>query len=250
MRKSLIALTIAAASGVASADTVLGVYAGAGNWMASYSGDAGADSVDVDELNLEDTDNLFFYVALEHPVPLIPNIRLASTSIQVDGESTLTSEFRLDDETYEADTQVYTDLDMSHIDGTLYYEILDNWVTFDIGLTARAFDGYIYVESREEGSNQSERVELSEVVPLIYAKAQFDLPLTGWHVAGSGNFISYSGDSFSDLEAKVGYMSDGLVLDFGIDVGYRRMNLDVTGTDDLQANLTIAGPYVEASLHF
>jgi outer membrane protein len=247
MKKTLIALMIAGASSGAYADTILGIYAGAGNWMASYDGDAGSDSIDVEELNLDDTDNLYFYAALEHPVPLIPNIRLAHTNVQVEGMSTLTSTFTLDEETYSQGTDVFTELDMTHTDGTLYYEILDNWVTFDIGLTARAFDGFIYVEDQQSG--RSERVELSEVVPLGYVKAQFDLPFSGWRVGAEGNAISYSGDSFSDLNAKIGYMSDGLALDFGLDVGYRRMNLTIDD-NDMQADLTIAGPYVEASVHF
>ena len=250
MKKTIMALMIAGVSSGAYADTILGIYAGAGNWMASYEGDAGADAVDLDELNLEDTDNLYFYIALEHPVPLIPNIRLAHTNIQVDGISTLTSTFTLDEQTYTSGTAVFTDLDMTHTDATLYYEILDNWVTFDIGITARSFDGYVYVESREPGVDQSEEVELSEVVPMGYVKAQFDLPFSGWRVGASGNVISYSGDSFSDLDAKIGYMSDGLALDFGLDIGYRSMNLKIDDSDDLQADLTIAGPYVEASLHF
>lgn len=250
MKKTLIALSLAALSGGASADTILGLYAGAGSWMASYDGDAGAESVDLDELNLDDTDNLFFYVALEHPVPLIPNIRLAHTDVQVDGNATLTTDFRLDEQTFTQDSDVYTDLDMTHTDATLYYELLDNWVTLDVGLTARSFDGYVEVASLEDGAPAPERVDLSEVIPLVYGNARIDLPLTGWHIAAAGNFVSYSGDSFSDLDAKIGYMSNGLVLDFGIDLGYRRMNLDVTDSDDLQADLTIAGPYLAASVHF
>ena len=250
MKKTLIALSLAALSGGASADTILGLYAGAGSWMASYDGDAGAESVDLDELNLDDTDNLFFYVALEHPVPLIPNIRLAHTDVQVEGEGELNTTFTLDEQEFMAGADVYTDLDMTHTDATLYYELLDNWVTLDVGLTARSFDGYVQIAGEENGVPVSERVELSEVIPLVYGNARIDLPLTGWHIAAAGNFVSYSGDSFSDLDAKIGYMSNGLVLDFGIDLGYRRMNLDVTDSDDLQADLTIAGPYLATSVHF
>lgn len=248
MKKTLIALTLATLSGGAYAD-FLGVYAGGGIWNPSYSGDAGAESIDLSELNLSDTNNFFIYVGLEHFVPLIPNIRLGHTRVQVDGEATLSSEFRLDNRTFDANTEVYTDLDMTHTDATLYYELLDNWISLDVGLTVRAFDGYVYVEDRDDPS-QNERAELTAVVPLGYVRTQFELPLTGWRIGASGNFISYSGDSFTDLEASIGYGTGGLLFDFGIDVGYRRMNLDVTSNDDFHADLTIAGPYLRVSAHF
>lgn len=254
MKKTLLALAVSAASGVASADTILGFYAGAGSWQASYDGVAGDDDsllepIDVDELGIDDSDNTFFYAALEHPVPLIPNIRLARSNVQVEANSTIETTFRLDDVTFTAYTPVFTELDLTHTDATFYYEILDNWVSFDLGITARQFDGRAFVQSTDDPTMQEE-VELDDVIPLLYAKAQFELPLTGWRLAAGGNYVSYSGDSFSDLDAKIGYATDGLVLDFGIDVGYRRMNLDVNQDDGMTADVTVDGPYVEATLHF
>lgn len=248
MKKTLVALTLATASGAASADFI-GAYVGGGVWNPSYSGDAGADSVSMSELNLEDTNNLFIYAGIEHFLPLIPNIRLGHTQVQVDGEATLSSQFRLNNRTFEGNTDVYTDMDLTHTDATLYYELLDNWVSLDVGLTARYFDGYVYVEDRDEPS-RNERADFSLLVPLLYARTQFELPLTGWRVGASGNVISYDGDSYSDLEASLGYEFSAVLLKFAVDLGYRRMHLDVSGQDDLHADITIAGPYLRTTLRF
>lgn len=248
MRKTLVALTLVTASGAAYAD-FLGAYVGAGIWNPSYSGDAGADSISLSELNLSDTNNFFIYAGLEHPLPLLPNIRLGHTQVQVDGEATLSSQFRLDNRTFEANSNVYTDLDLTHTDATLYYELLDNWVSLDVGLTARLFDGYVYVEDRDDPS-QNERADFSLVVPLLYVRTQFDLPMTGWRLGASGNVISYDGDSFSDLEASIGYEFSAVLLKFALDLGYRRMHLDVSGREDLHADLSIAGPYLRTTVRF
>ena len=253
MKRSLLAFAIAAVSSGASADTIYGIYTGIGNWQASYDGSAGGaegtNTAELTELGIDDSDNLFVYLALEHPIPVIPNIRVAHTKVKTDGVGTLTTEFTLDDQTFSANSQVASELDLTHTDGTLYYELLDNWISLDLGLTARLFDGYVEARSLEDGVDQHERVDLSDPIPLLYGRMQIDFPMTGWHVAATGNYIGYSGDSFSDLDAKFGYMSDGFVVDWGIDIGYRRMTLDISD-DDIEADLTIDGPYLEASLHF
>lgn len=248
MKKTLIALSLSIASGAAQA-SFFSVYAGAGVWHPSYSGDAGADSTDLNNFNLSDNNNFFVYAGFEHPLPLIPNILLRHTQVQVDGEGQLSNQFTLGRQTFSGNRDVYADLDMTHTDATLYYQLLDNWVSLDFGLTARAFDGYIYVEDQDNPS-QNERMELSLVVPLLYASAQFELPFTGWRVGASGNIISYNGDSYSDLEASLGYSFGGLVLDFGLDLGYRRMHLDVSDQRDFNADLSIAGPYLAAFVRF
>ncbi len=249
MNKLLSAACLAALAPLAQADTVLGVYVGAGQWNSEYSGDAGTVAVDLSELNIDEENNNFYYIAVEHPVPLLPNIRLQKTDITSSETSTLTSSFTLDNESFSVNDEVSTDIDLTHTDATLYYEVLDNWVNLDVGLTLRAFDGEASVTSRT--TSTSETVDLDEVIPLLYLKTQFDLPFTGWSIAADGNAIGYSGDTFSDLSAKISYNSDALpLLDLGVEIGYRRMALEVEDDGDLTADLTIDGPYAAVTLHF
>ena len=62
----------------AAADTLLGVYAGAQGWDMAAEGNYGFQN---EELNyrFEDETQNRFYIALEHPIPVIPNIKIAQS---------------------------------------------------------------------------------------------------------------------------------------------------------------------------
>jgi outer membrane protein len=248
-------LALSAIATSANADTIFGLYAGGGVWNSSYDGDVGTDEVPItaSELGLDSNNSNFFYVALEHPVPVLPNVRLAKTGISTDGSATVSREFTFEDLVVPADVNTETSLDLSHTDVTLYYELMDNYLSFDLGLTGRNFDSSAsisYQSADDEAVNGSESVELKGTLPLLYTKLQVDLPFTGWYLGGSLNYISYDGDSFSDIDAKVGYMTDGLGLDVGFDLGYRQMKLTVEELDDLSADLSTDGAYASVFMHF
>ncbi len=245
MKKLILAASICAMAPMASADTLLGIYAGAGQWQSDYSGDIGegGNNVTLDELGFTDSDNNFFYVALEHPVPLLPNARIQHMDLSSQQSGTISRDFTLDGETFTASEQVDSDLDLTHTDFVLYYEFLDNWVTLDLGLNVRKFDGYVTAESE----NRSQSVTIDEAIPMLYGKVQFDLPLTGWAVGVEGSGISYDDNTLTDLSAKVSYMFES-VVDLGLELGYRQMNLELN--EDVTADVELKGPYAAVVFHF
>jgi len=248
MKKITVVAAIAAtAASFANADTVLGVYAGYGSWDSSYDGRAGDPSITLKDLGVKDKKNKFFYIALEHPVPLIPNIRLAHTDISNSQTAEISKTFRLNDVTYFANDTVSSEIDLTHTDATLYYEILDNWVNLDLGLTARKFDGFVYAASKTVPSLQ-EKEKVDQTLPMLYGKAQFDLPFSGLSVGVEGNYVSYSGDKVTDYAAKVSYLFDS-VLDIGLEAGYRKLSLTIDD-DDLDVKVDIKGPYAAVIAHF
>lgn len=247
--KPLCLASLLATSPLAFSDTVLGIYAGGGTWNADFSGEIGDVNqlgADLEDLGLQDQGNNYYFVALEHPIPLIPNIRIQSTDISMSETSTLTQGFTLNGTTYSVSDDVVSDIDFSHIDATLYYEILDNWVNLDLGLTARKFDGYIDVRSTTQSASQ----DLDFTIPMLYGKAQFNLPLTGFFLAAGGNYAGYSGSDITDLQASLGYQSDGLLLDFGLEVGMRSFSIQLDDVSDLDANMDLEGPFASLYLHF
>jgi outer membrane protein len=255
MKRITLALCAALISGTASADTILGFDASAGAWMPSYSGNIGADSFNVDEFALKEDNVTFLQAALEHPIPLIPNIMVAHSSVETDGTAVLTRDVTFGKETFEAGYDVQANMDLSHTDATLYYEILDNWVNLDLGLTARQYDGSLDVNTTNVACipeapqcGQSEQIELSGVLPMAYAMARFDLPFTGWSIIAQGNGTGYKGDTHTDLNARVRW--DFMpAADFAIEAGYRVMSLDLKELDDLQSDIEIKGPYLGLNLH-
>ncbi|GAB1258203.1 TIGR04219 family outer membrane beta-barrel protein [Aurantivibrio plasticivorans] len=256
MKKTLIALGISGcfAAPLANADTILGIYAGAGVWQSDLSGsiaETGTIEADLRDLGIQDQDVNFVYIALEHPVPVIPNIRLQMTDLAVDGSGALTTDFTLDGQTFSASSDVNSDIDLSHTDATLYYELLDNWITLDFGLTFRQFDGSIdvaAVSGPQAGTSVSE--EFDETLPLVYLKGQFDLPLTGFYAGAAGNYIGYDGNDMTDYQLFAGWMSDGWVFDLGVEVGYRTFSLTLDDVADLDADLELDGAYASLNIHF
>ncbi|NWN91413.1 TIGR04219 family outer membrane beta-barrel protein [Marinobacter adhaerens] len=228
------------AAPLAQAD-ILGLGASVSYWDSDLSGNVAKDNdaVDVDdELRLDNDGNANAGLYLEHPVPLLPNVALSHTKIQQSGRGALAHKYdRVDP------GAVYSELDLEQLDLTLYYEVLDNWVNLDLGLTVRDFSGDLLVRSAD--SSQSSRTEADAVLPLGYISARFDLPFTGASVGGSGNFISYSGDSMRDFNVYGQYRFSVLQLR----AGYRQIAVDYEDSDDV-FDVKLDGPFISAGVTF
>ena len=256
MKKTLItaAACLLTAPTMASADT-LGIFVGAGSFEPEFSGtfqnsDTSTTIGDIDleeDLGLDDDSATYVYIAIEHPIPVLPNIRLARTDMEQKGASTLTRDIEFDGKTYSANTTIESIIDLSHTDATLYYELLDNWVNLDLGLTVRQFDGKLQISGDISGTTETASEDLDFPMPLLYAKAQFDLPLTGLYVAAEGNFIGYGGNSFLDATGKIGYETS---LGFGVEAGLRSITLEIDDEEDVEADLEFSGMYLAAHYHF
>ena len=249
MKKYLIGIALSAsvAAPFVHADTVFGVYAGATSWNSDFSGNFNSKkngNIDVkDQLDLGGETASSFYIAVEHPIPLLPNIKIRKTDVAFSKDTILTKDVKFDDKTFTASTPVKSTFDLNHTDATFYYEILDNWVSLDLGLTARKFGGKAAVESL----NQAAKLNLDATIPMVYAMVQFDLPLTGAYVGAETNFIGYSGNSLKDIILKAGYESE---LGIGAEVGYRTISLKLDDVSDLSTDIKSSGAYASVTYHF
>lgn len=229
---------------MAHADRLLGLFAGAGSWSTDYSGEAGDPSISMSDLGVKSNTNNFYYVALEHPIPLIPNIRLAHTSITNDQTAVVSKTFTINGTNFTANDTIASKFDLSHTDATFYYQILDNWINLDVGLTARKFNGFVAAN----GTSVSEKASVDQTLPLLYGKLQFDLPFSGLSVGAEGNYVGFKKDKLTDVTMKVSYLFDS-VVDVGLEGGYRTMNLKVDESD-LTGDLKFKGSYVAVIAHF
>ena len=256
MKKLVLAASVAALlSTSAQADTLLGLYIGGQVWDAAATGTFGEDdgqgNVVLQDFNLEDQQQTSFHVALEHPIPLIPNIKIASTTLDTDGVTTIDEDFSFGGIEYPIGAEVETVFNLGYIDYTLYYEILDNdLVTLDVGITARDFDGDITVTD-DIGLLAVSEEEIAVVVPMLYVSAIVGLPLTGLNFFAEGNIVSYDGSSITDYQVGVSYaVLDNLAVDLDITLGYRSVKMDLEDLDDLYADMTFDGAYLGATVHF
>ncbi len=236
-----------AAPMVAQADTVFGVYAGYGVWQQSVTGDlrSGGIAVDVeDDLGVDDDDNTVAYLALEHPLPGLPNVRFQYARNALSGMETLSRSIEINGTTFSATDNVSTDLGLTQADLVLYYELLDSVVSVDLGLVARMIDGDIEIVS----ANEFSRADFRGALPLLYGAARVDLPLTGLSASAQLQGLSYDGNQLLEYSAQLGYES---ALGLGGELGWRSFNLEVDDFDDLdRAEIEISGPYLMLNYHF
>jgi outer membrane protein len=223
---------------------MLGLKIGANAWQQNYDGNvkSGPDNVSLDnDLGYDDDTNYQGYISFEHPIPIIPNILVQRTIIDTDAKGTLNN-VNFDNTIYNG--RVDSTIDLTHTDATLYYEVLDNWVSLDIGITGRMFEqGF---EMTDVTTGEKSKIDVDSVIPLVYLAVKFDLPLTGLYVGADGNGVSFDDDQIIDIKAMVGWE---IFAGLGIEAGYRYFDIDYKDGRD-EVDMTIEGPYAGVFFHF
>jgi len=258
MKKTIIAVGISALlSASVQADTLLGLYVGGHVWNTEATGNFGeknstSGEAITQQFNFDDQQSGSFYIAVEHPIPLIPNIKISSTVLDTDGQTNITeNDFSFGDISYPLNTTVDAIFDVNYMDYTFYYEILDNdLLTFDIGITARDIDGSISVTD-DAGVLSISMEDFSVIVPMVYSSVIVGLPFTGFNIFAQGNYTGYDDSSIYDLQAGVSYaVLDNLLVDLDIDLGYKIVKMDIADIDDLYADLEFKGIFAGLTVHF
>jgi len=250
---SLAILASLSLSSIVQAD-VAGIEIGAYQWTPDYTGfvavsdatNTGTQLNVVNDLGFSNGNHNIVWASIEHPIPLIPNIKVVSSKLDVGASSILSRDIVFNGQTYAANENVTTRIDMSNIEYTLYYELLDNWINLDAGLTLRKYNGSISLKTDPAGSNISENHVLDFTLPLLYVKGRADLPFTGFFVDGEINVINYNGDSLSDTAFSVGYESE---FGLGGKAGYRTFSM-VVDESNFQSDVDFSGAYVSMFFHF
>ncbi|MBD3610035.1 MAG: TIGR04219 family outer membrane beta-barrel protein [Gammaproteobacteria bacterium] len=207
-----LALSIAAFS-PAHADTI-GFVVGTGSWSQETTGNISAGAIPTTTMS-SGGDSSTMWAEVEHPVPMLPNVRIAQAPLSASNTS--------------GDSLV-----LDHTDTTLYYELLDNWVTADVGLTFRSISG-----SLTAGTS----APINVTVPMIYAKAAVEVPASGFSAGVIMNQIS----GYTDMSTYVAYeMSFGL----GVQVGTRSQNIDLAEGTDVTSAIEASGSFMNLYYHF
>jgi outer membrane protein len=252
MKKTVLAaaFSLALAPSIASADMLLGLYAGAQGWNTSTSGSFSDNSSNTDSFNFDTKANTALYVAFEHPIPLIPNIKLNRTTLNSDGDTNLSSSFTFDGSTYSASSDIYTESDIDTTDIILYYEIFDNdLVSFDLGINAKYIDGELYVKDTTSGDDGN--ASFKGVIPMLYSRAQVGLPFTGLGVYAEGSYLSFDDHKVSDYQVALTYaFVENLAIDMTLQLGYRSVDIDIEDLDDVYADLSYDGVFAGLEVHF
>lgn len=206
MNKLLLGAIVALLPFTAMADTILGLKFGAGSWehdpsgnVTSSVGGTGTSADLKNDLRLAEDSEGYAYFQIEHPIPLIPNIKVMQTGLTTKGTGNVNTSFDFNGTTYAATTAVTTTLQLDQTDYILYYELLDNVVSFDLGINAKHIDGKATVNT--------ESSTFSGFVPMIYAAVEIALPADlalGLEIST----LNVDDSEISDITAKISYTTD------------------------------------------
>ncbi|RZG67888.1 TIGR04219 family outer membrane beta-barrel protein [Acinetobacter wuhouensis] len=201
----------------------------------SYWNIDGESNIDRKHLNDQDLDRkgtVQASVAFEHPIPVIPNVKLKYTQLDTETESNNTIE-----------ELAKTEINLDHTDLILYYEILDNIVKADIGVGATRLNGDV----KQFGTS----VDIDEYSPIIYAEVGAKLPFTGLSAKAEATYTNVNDVKITDAQAEFQYdFVKSIALDLGAKVGYRVLNIELNDLDKRDMKFNFKGPYIGLNAHF
>ncbi|MGB1198252.1 MAG: TIGR04219 family outer membrane beta-barrel protein [Thalassotalea sp.] len=251
MKKTILAASLLVACNTNVYADAIGIYVGASVWDQQVEGTLGSNVNQLD-FNLADEQQTNYSISIEHPLPLIPNAKVATTSLQTTGAVLLNSSFEFNDQTFDSSSQANANFDVSFVDYTLYYELFDNdLVSFDVGITGRDFDGEVTVAGEINGTAASTGISTSEIIPMVYARTNIGLPFTGLNFFAEGNFLSIKDHTLYDYQAGISYeLVDNLAIDINLTAGYRELKLELDDLSDLYTDIEFSGYFAGVVVHF
>jgi outer membrane protein len=224
MKKVLLALC--AGSVLVSASTIAGFGIEADYYLPKATGDfryTDNGITTATHFNGDDDGVYQIGVYFEHPIPLLPNIR---------ADFTPETSFGGTDSIVGTNTVKFT-----QIDTTLYYELLDNVVDLDIGLSGKFIKGNVV-----GATNQSFDV----VIPMFYVGAGVKIPVVPVRLDADIKYIGYGDNSISDIRIKGAWE---FMAGLEAVAGYRYESLKLD-EDNINSTLKIKGPFIGVGYRF
>lgn len=224
---------------IANADT-LSFTVGGASWHETPTGNI---QKIVDQSPVDITDDFFWkkesqgyvYATLEHPIPVLPNIRLIKSSINHSGSGDTDFTFGGDN----FGPSVSNDFSIEMTDIIAYYEILDNVVSIDLGLNIRSLKIDYDIN---DGVDESPAYSISKTIPMVYAMAGAS-PMPDLILSAEYSYFSYDGNTISDFTTKISYTTEYYL---GLELGYRKQTLGLDDASDTDTNLNFDGAFVGA----
>lgn len=225
MKKGLLALCVGSA--LTHASMIVGFGVDANYYNPTVSGDFsytdnGATTSTSFADNTQDSYQIGAY--FEHPIPVIPNVRIDYTP----------------DTTFSGTDSIAgkNEVAFKQLDGTLYYEILDNIVDLDVGITFKAIDGNL------KGSvNQ----DFSGVIPMGYLGTAVKIPMIPITIVGDVKYLGYDGDAITDARIKAIW---NIVAGVQAQAGLRYESIKIKSQDNVDADVTFKGPFIGVGYSF
>lgn len=248
MKKSVAGLALAGLMAASAQADLLGFGAGAGIWLATPTGTAQyeGDEFDIkDDTGLSASTNGYVWAYLEHPIIILPNIRLEHTGFSTDGTETTGIDFG--GHTFNVG-ETTTELTLDQLDVILYYGLPVPLVDINLGLGVKMVDGSLSMKSLLA----SEETDLAFTLPIAYGAFRFEIPGTPVGLEADIKYIGYDKSKFSDTRFKADWTLISVGLALAVEAGYRSQQIVIEDIDgvDAEADIKIAGPFAGLNLTF
>lgn len=233
----------------AQAGAVLDLEVGGGMWATSAPTGAlelsplGDMNFATDASLSSTSDNTYMWAVIDHPIPIVPNLRIEQTTLKSAGSTTL----------YD------TDLDMSHTDFIAYWGVpFSTWLPFidelDFGLGVKAFNGSFTMVNDTTSIETTQSFD-GAALPYGYAKLRVKPPfMMGVGIEAELKYLNIDAGSvisnFTETIIKLDWGIEAplpvLDIEAGVELGYRMMSFDVEVSDlkgDVEFNGVFFGVY-------
>lgn len=235
-------------AGLATAST-LSISGGGGIWQTTPSGNIKKTTdttppVDVEQdLFWTKEDQTYFFITLEHPIPILPNARLSQINLSQSG--TGQANFVYDGIPFNG--TITNNADLTQTDLLLYYEVLDDFLmmNLDLGLDIKNLD-VKYNISDVNNPAISTSDSYSTTVPLLYGMFGVT-PIDPLYIGAELYYVTYNGSTITDVLAKISYTFSFHV---GIEAGYRAQTIDIDDISNTTGKFDFKGPFAGVYLKF
>ncbi|AGH82323.1 hypothetical protein PCNPT3_11935 [Psychromonas sp. CNPT3] len=186
MKKQLCAIAITSLLSTSAFADNIGVFAGI---------DYSTTNNSYSETDLKDSNNFSGYIAFEHFIPLIPNVKLKHATLNIEHEN--------------------ADQESSMSNAILYYQLFDNGMfEFDFGLA--------YTHAEDLSSQNTNLLQ-------GYLAAKVQLPGLPMNVFAEGTTGSLTSDNATDAMLGVAYTfnPNSVLLNFSVRAGYRMQDMTI-----------------------
>ncbi|ABM01252.1 TIGR04219 family outer membrane beta-barrel protein [Shewanella amazonensis] len=246
MKKTILAASLlsALAAFSANAATVVGFKVGADYWHADAKGNVPDDAGNLHGFDYDTSGQTSVWFAVEHPVPLLPNLLIRENRLEEDG---FNADATLAFGGIPFNGELYSTMDLSNTDFVLYYELLDNdIVSLDVGGAYKKMNGSLRISN---ASGVAAQKDFTDGIIMGYASAVVGMPGLGLY--GFADLMAGLDESqVYDYSVGLGWEFDGIALDTRIRAGYREFSFDVNGFDGISTDSSFKGYFAGVELLF
>jgi len=215
------------------------------------------DRIDLkNDARLGDKTKPWVKLKLEHPIPVIPNIKLAYMPMKFDGSGNVTRNVKWGDNTYDLSAGFNLSVKLDRVDTTLYYNFpfiktatagkLD--VEFGLNVRTIMFDAKLSGTTTGGGSI-TESASITLPVPIGHLAAEIR-PISLLSLVGELNYIGYKNNAYYDYVAGLRLNSRVRTpLKPFVEVGYRYEKLKID-EEGVKTDLKVKGLYGLVGVRF